>query len=313
MEQTLNTGRSRAAEITRAASKQTYYTIRLFVDRERVEDAFRAYGYFRWVDDRIDAQEGSQSDKIAFASRQRDLLETLYSGGVQRDLCAEEEILAGLVREDTVDEAGLRSYLHHMMAVMEFDAERRGRVITQFELSEYTRTLATAVTDAMYYFIGHDEPVPNHSARYLSVSAAHIVHMLRDAREDARNGYFNIPSEYIEEYRISPGDIGSKAYREWVCGRVRLAQEYFQQGRECLTQVRNPRCRLAGYAYTARFEWMLGAIERDNYCLRSEYPERKSLPAAVWMGWSTLESVFRSALVRLKPRNMVSQPIRIEE
>ena len=71
MEQTLNTGRSRAAEITRAASKQTYYTIRLFVDRERVEDAFRAYGYFRWVDDRIDAQEGSQSDKIAFASRQR--------------------------------------------------------------------------------------------------------------------------------------------------------------------------------------------------------------------------------------------------
>jgi phytoene/squalene synthetase len=200
-----------------------------------------------------------------------------------------------------------------MMAVMEFDAGRRGRVITQFELCEYTRALATAVTEAMYYFIGHDEPGPNHSARYLSVSAAHIVHMLRDAREDARNGYFNIPGEYLQEHGISPWDADSQAYREWVYRRVRLAREYFQLGRECLAQVRNSRCRLAGYAYTARFEWMLNAIERDNYCLRSEYPERKSLPAAVWMGWSTLESMISSALIRYKPRNLVSQPIRIEE
>jgi hypothetical protein len=31
------------AAITRAASKQTYYTIRLLADRDRVLDAYRAY------------------------------------------------------------------------------------------------------------------------------------------------------------------------------------------------------------------------------------------------------------------------------
>ena len=46
---------SPASSITKAASKQTYYTIRFLVDRERVEDAYRAYAYFRWVDDVLDA------------------------------------------------------------------------------------------------------------------------------------------------------------------------------------------------------------------------------------------------------------------
>ena len=46
---------SLASSITKAASKQTYYTIRFLVDRERVDDAYRAYGYFRWVDDVLDA------------------------------------------------------------------------------------------------------------------------------------------------------------------------------------------------------------------------------------------------------------------
>ena len=42
-----------APSITKTASKQTYYTIRFLVDRERVADAYRAYAYFRWVDDTL--------------------------------------------------------------------------------------------------------------------------------------------------------------------------------------------------------------------------------------------------------------------
>ena len=48
-----------ASELTKAASKQTYYTIRLLADRERMQDAFRAYAYFRWVDDLLDAESPS--------------------------------------------------------------------------------------------------------------------------------------------------------------------------------------------------------------------------------------------------------------
>ena len=135
MNHTLNNSHSLAAAITKEASTQTYYTIRLFVDRDRVSDAYRAYGYFRWVDDVLDAETGQRSEKIAFVNRQKSLLEACYRGEILEGLSAEEWMLVDLVRDDTEKNSGLQSYLRNMMAVMVFDAERRGQVISQAELS----------------------------------------------------------------------------------------------------------------------------------------------------------------------------------
>ena len=313
MDRTPDTSGALAAEITKLASKQTYYTIRFFVDRGRIDDAYRAYGYFRWVDDVLDAETGSRSEKIAFVSRQKSLLEACYRGEIPGDLSDEERMLVDLVRHDAEKNSGLKSYLRNMMAVMVFDAERRGQVVSQAELSAYSRALAVAVTEVLYYFIGHDDPPPSHAARYLAVTAAHITHMLRDAIEDIEAGYFNTPREYLQARGISPQDVESRAYREWVCGRVKLARLYFKAGRQATAQVRNLRCRLAGYAYTARFEWMLRAIERDNFCLRAEYPERKSLRAGFWMAWSTLTSMLSSPRIKFQPQALALQPVQIEE
>jgi phytoene/squalene synthetase len=319
MDAKLNTSQTLAATITKAASKQTYYTIRLFVDRERVDDAYRAYGYFRWVDDVLDAEipvgedTDTRSGKIAFVNRQKSLLEASYRGEVPDDLCDEEWMLVDLVRHDTEKNSGLKSYLRNMMDVMIFDAHRRGRIISQAELSEYSRMLAMAVTEALHYFIGHDNPTPYHDSRYLAVTAAHITHMLRDAIEDAETGYFNVPREYLLTHGIAPQDVESWAYRAWVCQRVELARMYFKAGRECTAKVKSLRCRLAGYAYTARFEWMLRTIERDNYCLRAEYPERKSLWAGLWMGWMTLVSIFAPAWFDAESRDLSVQVFRTRE
>jgi phytoene/squalene synthetase len=319
MDAKLNTSQTLAAAITKAASKQTYYTIRLFVDRERVDDAYRAYGYFRWVDDVLDAEvsigedTGIRSEKITFVNHQKSLLEACYRGEVPDDVCDEEWMLVDLVRHDTEQNSGLKSYLRNMMDVMIFDAHRRGRIISHAELSEYSRMLATAVTEALYYFIGHDNPTPYHDSRYLAVTAAHITHMLRDAIEDVEAGYFNVPREYLQTHGISPEDVESWAYRAWVCQRVELARMYFKAGREYTAKVKSLRCRLAGYAYTARFEWMLHTIERDNYCLRADYPERKSLWTGLWMGWMTLVSIFTPAWFDEEPRDLSVQVLRTRE
>lgn len=333
MDTKLNTRQTLAAAITKAASKQTYYTIRLFVDRDRVDDAYQAYGYFRWVDDVLDADfpvgedtgtrpvlsdivpfgEVEAAEKIAFVDRQKSLLEACYRGETPEVVCAEERMLIDLVRHDTEKDSGLKSYLCNMMDVMIFDAHRRGRIVSQVELSEYSRMLATAVTEALYYFIGHNSPTPHHEARYLAVTAAHITHMLRDAIEDTETGYFNLPREYLQTHRISPQDIESWAYRAWVCQRVELARMYFKAGRECTAKIKNLRCRLAGYAYTARFEWMLRTIERDNYCLRAAYPKRKSLWAGLWMGWTTLVSMLVPDWFDAESRDLNIQVLRTRE
>ena len=254
-----------ASSITKAASKQTYYTIRFLVDRDRVEDAYRAYGYFRWVDDVLDADSGSRlSERRAFLERQKSLLESCYRGESPRDVNIQEKMLVELVQHDQEKNSGLQSYLRNMMLVMDFDARRRGRLISQVELNEYTRWLAIAVTEAMHYFIGHDDFAPHDETRYLAVSAAHITHMLRDTFDDVQAGYYNIPREVLEANHIGPQDVHSDAYRAWVKSRVQLAREYFEAGKGYFARVQNLRCRLAGFAYIARFEWLLDTIRKGR-------------------------------------------------
>lgn len=189
--------------------------------------------------------------------------------------------------------SGLQSYLRNMMRVIDFDAMRRGRLISKAELGEYTGWLAVAVTEAMHYFIGKDCYAPQDETRYLAVSAAHITHMLRDTFEDVQTGYFNIPREELERNHIGPQDVHSEAYRAWVKSRVQLAREYFGQGRIYLARVQSWRCRLAGLEYTEHFEGLLDTIERDGYRLRPRYDERKRLGTGLQMTWLALSSMVK--------------------
>src|SRR6266542_3941910 len=118
-----------APRITKAASQQTYYTIRFLVDPERKEDAFRAYAYFRWVDDTLDAVSNSSQDRFVFIERQKSLLEKCDRGASPRDTNAEEKMLVDLILHDRDKNSGLGLYLRNMMQVMDFDVKRRGRLI----------------------------------------------------------------------------------------------------------------------------------------------------------------------------------------
>lgn len=280
-----------AESITKNASSQTYYTIHFLVDSGRIDNAYRAYGYFRWVDDTLDGGSLSAFERSGFLERQKSLLEKCYQGTHLSDSTAEEDMLIELVQQDKEKDSGLQTYLRNMMRVMDFDARRRGRLVSQFELNEYTRWLASAVTEAMHYFIGNRSYSPRDETRYLAVTAAHITHMLRDTFDDLQAGYYNIPREALGSDRMLPKYLYSKACREWVRARVRLARSYFRAGRAYLSRVENLRCRLAGYAYTARFEWLLDTFEQEDYFLRPEYSERKSFQTGLRMGLSTLSAL----------------------
>lgn len=258
------------AAITRAASQQTHQIIGSLVDHDRTQHGYRAYAYFRWVDDQIDEAIPTRDERIAFVERQQAIVDRAYAGEETPDLRAEEQMAVALIGADDGPGSGLHIYMQRMMAVMAFDAARRGRLISQAELDTYTRDLAVAVTEALHYFIGHDDPTPQVETRYHAVIAAHITHMLRDTCEDVAAGYYNIPRKVLDAGDISPRDVHSAPYRAWVQSRVQQARDYFKAGRDYLTQVRSARCRLAGHAYCVQFERELDALERSAYFVRSD-------------------------------------------
>lgn len=282
---------SLASAITRAASAQTYLTIRLLVDRGRVGDAMRAYAYFRWLDDALDGEDPrgatpgtAARERLLLLGRQQDLLERCLAGSSPTDVDAHEAMLIELVAHAGPDDARLESYLRHMMRVMAFDVGRRGRLISAAELDGYTRSLAVAVSDAMHHFIGHDAPAADNGARYLAVSGAHILHMLRDTFGDLRTGYCNVPREVLEAASIGPEDIASDAYRAWVAARVRLARDQLDAGRAYFARHPCRRHRLAGLAYIARFDWLPERLKRDGFVVRRDYDGAPGVGTTLRMG-----------------------------
>jgi phytoene/squalene synthetase len=160
--------------------------------------------------------------------------------------------------------------------------------VSQDELSAYTGWLATAVTEAMHHFIGNGAAAPHDETRYLAVTGAHILHMLRDTFVDLRAGYFNVPREVLDANGIGPGDIGGEAYRNWVQSRVELARACLDAGKVYFARVHTVRHRLAGLAYIARFEWLIDTLEREDFRLRPDYGGGGRLSSALRTTWLTV-------------------------
>jgi phytoene/squalene synthetase len=276
----MNTTAALAHSITWNGSKQSYLTARLLADRDLVDDCLRAYAYFRWADDVIDISSQSGAERTAFIARQKMLIGNLYRGERPADLCPQEVMLVDLIAHDRGPESGLRSFIHNFMAVIEFDANRKGRLVTRHQLTAYTDWLATAVMDGIQYFIGNGHPYPTTPDRTLAVVGAHLVHMLRDTLEDLPVGFVNIPAEDIQSDGIRLEDVESESFRLWVREQVERARVSLQAGKRYIDSLEVLRCKLAGAWYCARFEWYLNAIQSDGYRLRRTYPECHSL--AVW-------------------------------
>lgn len=266
-----------ARAITWSSSKQTYYTARLMVDRDLVDDFFRAYAYFRWADDMIDIRAETADQRLAFTHRQKLLIDGLYAGEAMSDLALEERILADLVASDRYVDSGLQSFIRKMFAIIEFDAGRKGRPVSAAELTWYTEVLGQSVIDGIQYFVGNRHRYARDAHKYLAGIAAHISHLLRDTLQDVADGFFNIPVEYLEAHALGPAQVDAPAIREWVQEQVARARRGFRLGKEYINAMGVLRCKIVAHWYCARFEAVLDAIEGDHYLLRSEYPEQRSL------------------------------------
>jgi len=306
-----------ARSITWAGSKQTYYTARLMVDKDLVDDFYRAYAYFRWADDIVDAAASveaaasgnaassgdaavsrdvstqSDDERISFIRRQRELIDRLYRNERPDDLTPEEEMVADLISHDRGENSGLQSFIRNMFAIIEFDVYRKGRLINQDELTWYTNCLAKSVTDGIQYFIGNGHPYPATDDRYLATIGAHIAHLLRDTSLDTADGIINIPREYLEAHGIGPEDLDSPLFRAWVRGRVEQAWRYFREGKVYLDDLDVLRCKIVGYWYCARFEGVLDTIEHDGYILRAEYNEQRKLSTWLKIAWLGISVTLR--------------------
>ncbi len=282
-----------AKSITQRASKQTYFTALYMVDKYLIDDFFRAYAYFRWADDMIDETLQSNDERISFIKRQRELIDLLYKRQSPNGLNRYENIIAVLIEQDQKENSKLQSFIRNMFAIVEFDAYRKGQLINAEQLEWYSDCLAKSATDGLQYFIGNDHQYPVTANRYCAAKGAHIVHLLRDTVDDVRNGFINIPHEYVKQQNIGPSQIEGPAFRAWVQARANQARAYFKEGKSYLESLEVLRCKIVGLCYCARFERVLDIIEKEDYLLRDTYKEKHNSSTLFRMAWLSLVTPVR--------------------
>jgi phytoene/squalene synthetase len=246
------------------------------------------------VDDLLDGETLTDTERNQFLLTQRQLLQSCLESRPSRTLSAEEWLLVDLKTGDLGQDPGLRIYLQDMMDVMAFDTLRRGKRIDTRQLTWYSRRLATAVTEAVYTFIGDRCLAPRAAERYAAADAAHIIHMLRDMHQDLDAGYINIPVDVIPGHEVNRSMLNGPIVKDWVRRRIELARDYFTIGENYLNSIQNRRCRMAGAWYATRFAGVMKAIEHEDYLLRDDYSDCKGNRMMLHMLWEG----FRAALPR---------------
>ena len=76
---------------TRAGSLHSYLIIRWLVDPDLADEAYRAYAYFRWIDDRLDSPEAGPGESLMDVLRRAG--KTSVKNGCDRGDCGSCAVL----------------------------------------------------------------------------------------------------------------------------------------------------------------------------------------------------------------------------
>lgn len=234
----------------------TSLLVRLYCRRQARSIPLRIYGYFRWLDDRVDDPGLAAPEKTALVAAERRRIRALYAAPDPADP------LDPVVRYDLGRAGRLREWFDRMLDVFEFDARRTGQYVDRPQIMEYSQNLSEVYTRFLVEFLepryGYEPP----DARL--AHACHLLHMLRDHAVDRGLGYYNIGRDEAERYGFQPGDVGGEGLRRWLGERLDLIDDCLRAGWRRIRRKRSLRIKLIVHLYCCRYRPMLRRLRRHG-------------------------------------------------
>ncbi|HBG82159.1 TPA: hypothetical protein DDW69_05000 [candidate division CPR2 bacterium] len=184
-----------------------------------------SYAYFRWFDDIVDSIKLGKEDVGYIIKRQKDFLNELYLKGFPEEIATEELFLAHFVRFDQLEKRRLKTHIVELVKTLEFDFDRRGRVISAQELESYINSnVSSYIAISLSIF---DLPRRFKESFYQISYAAFVIDYIYDLRSDIRLGFINIPEEEIEEFKLNPASLDSEEAKNWIKCKINSIEKNF--------------------------------------------------------------------------------------
>ncbi|WP_250847036.1 phytoene/squalene synthase family protein [Aquisphaera insulae] len=287
---TLSASYAYCDELARREAKNFYLAFRLLpADRRPAMSAL--YAFMRHTDDLAD-EPGTEGEKAtALDAWSRALDESLGAGG--------EGGWPGLpALVDSVARHGIPAHLLHDV-IRGVSMDIRPRAFASFEdLSDYCYLVASVVGLCCIHIWGYRSD--GGRAERLAEScgmALQLTNILRDVREDARNGRVYLPEIDMQRFGVEAADLQadhpSPRLRELLAFEAGRAYSYYEQARELVPLVDAP-ARPVLVTIVGIYRALLDEIVRRDYDVLDR---RVSVPS-----WRKAAIALRSIPARFRNR-----------
>lgn len=283
-------GSNSAPGVVRKNNWVTFWLGRLCFGPAAYKDLVLLYRFLREIDDYVDAPGRSYRDAKVFLKRHRCWIEEAYT---RPELCP-VRLISPVIEYDRKNGRRLEPVIAGMLDVFEFDAQRKGQVVSRDELLSYSKALTRCYVGMLLAFL--DGPGDCRTAGEVLAHACHRVHMLRDYHEDSKLGYINVPQEALRKHGLNVLGSSDKDLRAYVREESGSIAALFKQGKDELARTARLRVKIIGAMYCFHYETILHRLEDSSYCLQRNYPAGLSdLPRIV-------RFAARLALLHVLPR-----------
>jgi phytoene synthase len=265
MEPALESSYEFCANIAREQAGNFYHAFRLLPRIPRLSMC-ALYAFMRHTDDLVD-ESGTASEKTAAIARWRSDLDEALEGKAPS--------WPGLpALRETVTRRGIPAHLlHGVIEGVAMDIEPRG-FATYDQLSNYCYHVASTVGLCCINIWGYRSE--GGKAERLAEAcglALQLTNILRDVREDARNGRIYLPRDEMAQFGVEPGELDadrpSPRLRDLLAFQAGRAYEFYDQARELVPLV-DPVGRPVLVTIVGIYRALLDEIVRRDYNVLTE-------------------------------------------
>jgi 15-cis-phytoene synthase len=258
--------------LARERARNFYYGF-LLLPRPR-RDAFCAvYAFMRYCDDVADGSD-SVAAKSARLREWRQALERALNGDYGND-AASSAISGGNHRTENLLLPAFHhaierysippEYFHDLIDGAEMDLSIR-TYRTFEDLRQYCYRVASVVGLCSLYMLGFRDPEAKKLAEECGI-AFQLTNILRDLREDARNGRVYLPQDDLERFSYSPEQLAAGVYNSEFLRlmqfEIERAKGFYERSYPLIEMV-EPESRPALWALISIYRGILATMERNG-------------------------------------------------
>jgi 15-cis-phytoene synthase len=257
------------AALARREARNFYYSF-LLLPQTRRRSMCALYAFMRHTDDLAD-EPGTAEEKARALAAWRRALDTALAGGDDKDGAGAVDAWPGLpALADTLTRHSIPAkLLHEVIEGVSMDIQPRS-FTTFAELADYCYHVASVVGLSCLHIWGYRSGggKAERLAEHCGI-ALQLTNILRDVRDDARNGRIYLPHEDLVRFGVEPEELAaggrpSDRVRELLAFEGRRAYEYYEEARPLVALV-DPVGRPVLRTIVGIYRALLDEIARRDY------------------------------------------------